>query len=42
MEKLGVKGPFQLVGEHIHTKLWKLVLWYLVKSGNPDGVAAVQ
>lgn len=37
MEKLGVQGPFQLVGQHIHTKLWKLVPWYLVRLGNPDG-----
>lgn len=36
MEKLGVKGPFQLVGEHIHTKLWKLVPWHLVRLGNLD------
>lgn len=42
MEKLGVQGPFQLVGEHIHTKLWKLVPWYLVRLDNHDGVAAVQ
>lgn len=42
MEKLGVKGPFQLVGEHIHTKLWKLVPWHLVRLGNIDGVSAAQ
>lgn len=42
MEKLGVQGPFQLVREHMHTKLWKLVPWYLVRLGNLDGVAAVQ
>lgn len=28
--------------EHIHTKLWKLVPWYLVRLGNHNGVAAVQ
>lgn len=42
MEKLGEQGPFQLVEEHINTKLWKLVPWYLVRLGNHNGVAAVQ
>lgn len=30
------------MGEHIHTKLWKVVPWYVVRLGNHDDVAAVQ